>query len=102
MRLRTLAAFVATFLLSLPLAAQEQRGSIEGIVKDASGAILPGVAVTVQGQSGVKLDTISDSQGAYRFPSLLPGLYTVSAELPSSVMKSAPCWPLMNWLIDPE
>jgi Carboxypeptidase regulatory-like domain/TonB-dependent Receptor Plug Domain len=81
MRLRTVAAFVAMLLLSWPLAAQEQRGSIEGVVKDSTGAILPGVAVTVQGASGVKLDTVSDTQGTYRFPSLLPGIYTVSANL---------------------
>jgi hypothetical protein len=40
-------------LLAWPAAAQEQRGSIEGVVKDASGAILPGVTVTIEGGSGV-------------------------------------------------
>jgi hypothetical protein len=81
MRLRSFAAMLAIALFAWPAAAQEQRGSIEGVVKDASGAVLPGVTVTVQGGSGVKLDTVSDSAGVYRFPSLAPGTYKVSANL---------------------
>ena len=42
MRARTLAALMAVLLLSWPVAAQDQRGTIEGTVKDASGAALPG------------------------------------------------------------
>ena len=45
MRARTLAALMAVLLLSWPVAAQDQRGTIEGTVKDASGAVLPGVTV---------------------------------------------------------
>jgi len=81
MRLRTLVALLAAVLLALPAAAQQQRGSIEGVVRDSSGAILPGVTVTVTGGAGVKLDAVSSSDGSYRFPSLLPGTYTVSANL---------------------
>jgi hypothetical protein len=81
MRLRTLAALLAAVLLAWPASAQEQRGSIEGIVKDTSGAVLPGVTVTLQSNMGVKLDAISDGSGVYRFPSLLPGTYTVTANL---------------------
>jgi hypothetical protein len=81
MRLRTFAALCAVLLLAWPAAAQEQRGSIEGVVRDTSGAILPGVTVTVTGGSGVKLDTVSDASGVYRFPSLQPGTYSVAANL---------------------
>jgi Carboxypeptidase regulatory-like domain/TonB dependent receptor-like, beta-barrel len=81
MRSRTLAALVAVLLLSWPLAAQEQRGSIEGVVKDTSGAVLPGVTVEARsGGSGV-LSTVSDASGNYRFPSLLPGMYELTANL---------------------
>src|SRR5690349_6817286 len=76
MRLRTLAALLALVLLALPAAAQEQRGSIEGVVKDTSGAVLPGVTVDLSGGAGVSLNSISDAQGVYRFPSLLPGIYS--------------------------
>jgi len=81
MRLRTFAAMLALALLAWPAAAQEQRGSIEGVVKDASGAVLPGVTVTVTSTAGVKLDSVTDANGTYRFPSLLPGTYTVTANL---------------------
>ena len=81
MRLRTLAALVAVVLLAWPAAAQEQRGSIEGVVRDASGGVVPGATVTLTGGSGVKLDTVSDTQGVYRFPSVAPGNYTVESAL---------------------
>src|SRR6185503_8070254 len=81
MRIRLFAALVAIALCAGPAMAQEQRGSIEGIVKDASGGVLPGVTVALAGGSGAKLDTVSDAQGLYRFPSLAPGTYTVTADL---------------------
>ena len=44
--MRTLLVSLAVCLLiARPGTAQEQRGSIEGTVKDASGAVLPGVTV---------------------------------------------------------
>ncbi len=81
MRLRTFAALVAVMLLALPALAQEQRGSIEGVVKDASGAILPGVTIEVKSTTGATLTTVSDAQGVYRFPSLAPDTYVVNANL---------------------
>jgi hypothetical protein len=45
MRLPKLAALLALLLLATPAAAQEQSGSISGVVKDASGAVLPGATV---------------------------------------------------------
>ncbi len=81
MRLRSFAALFAITLFAWPAAAQEQRGSIEGVVRDASNAVLPGVTVTVAGGSGITLDTTSDAEGVYRFPSLAPGVYKVSANL---------------------
>ena len=82
MRLPTLAALLALSLLAMPAAAQEQTGSIFGVVKDASGAVLPGATVEARSPSaiGVK-STVSDGQGVYRFPALSPGIYEVSANL---------------------
>src|SRR5258708_38942588 len=81
MRLRSFAALLAITLFAWPVAAQEQRGSIEGVIKDASGAVLPGTTVTLESGSGAKLEATTDAQGLYRFPSLLPGRYTVNANL---------------------
>jgi len=62
--------------------AQEQSGSIQGVVKDSSGAVLPGVTVEVTSAkvSGART-TVTDGQGVYRFPALPPGIYTVTAKL---------------------
>jgi hypothetical protein len=62
--------------------AQDTRGSIEGVVKDASGAVLPGATVEARSPSLVGVQsTNSDANGVYRFPSLSPGIYEVSATL---------------------
>ena len=82
MRLHTLAALLAVSLFALPAAAQEQRGSIVGVVTDASGAVLPGVAVEVRSPSVVGVNhAVTDAQGSYRFPALPVGTYQVTANL---------------------
>jgi len=59
-------------------------GSIFGKVTDASGAVLPGVTVTVAG-TGLQqpLVQVSQASGAYQFPSVPIGTYTVTFELAS-------------------
>src|SRR4029450_1017026 len=64
-------------------AAQEQTGVLQGRAVDSSGALLPGVTVTVSGPTilgGARATTTSD-QGTYRIPAIPIGLYTVSFEL---------------------
>src|SRR5215208_2278236 len=81
MRARTLAALMAVLLFASPVAAQEQRGAIEGVVKDSSGAVLPGVTVEARTSTGVVLTGTTDSEGVYRFPSVAPGTYEITATL---------------------
>jgi len=81
MRLRNLVAFAVAALLALPVAAQEQVGAIEGVVKDAQGGAIPGVTVEAQNASGATVVATTDSAGVYRFPRLAPGKYTISAKL---------------------
>src|SRR3954469_10493139 len=78
--------FAALLLLagSLPAVAQSTaiNGSIEGTVKDSSGASLPGVTVTVTNtDTGAQRIVISGEEGAYRAPLLPLGRYDVVAEL---------------------
>jgi hypothetical protein len=82
MRLRTLAALLGLCLMATPAAAQEQRASIEGTVKDNTGAVLPGVTVDAKNltQGGVA-SAVTDAGGFFRFPSLAPGAYEVTAKL---------------------
>ena len=69
-------------VLSLPAYAQ-QTSSIAGIVRDTSGAVLPGV--TVEATSPVLIEKIrtvvSDEQGRYNISDLLPGSYQVTFRL---------------------
>ncbi|MPY87124.1 MAG: hypothetical protein GEU99_04300 [Luteitalea sp.] len=78
---RSALALLMVLALALPAFAQEQRGSIEGTVRDSSGAVLPGV--TVEARAGVRgvVSTVTDESGVYRFPALMPGTYEVSADL---------------------
>ncbi len=79
-------ALVVLMLLALaaPVAAQSNvAGSIQGTVRDAQGAVLPGVAVTASSDVLVagKTTAFTDERGVYRFPSLPPGMYVIEAEL---------------------
>lgn len=68
----------------LPLAmAQRSTGTIVGEVHDASGAVIPGVEVTIK-NAGTNLarTVLTDSSGHFASPALDPGRYTVSASLP--------------------
>lgn len=61
------------------VSAQETTGAIEGVVKDASGAVLPGATVEATGPVAVR--SVSDEQGQFRFPRLPSGRYKVTASL---------------------
>lgn len=63
-------------------AAQTGTGEIFGKAADRTGAILPGVTVTVAGPALLKPQSANTAvSGAYRFPNLPVGLYTVTFEL---------------------
>src|SRR5687767_12224801 len=64
--------------------AQAVYGSIGGIVKDASGAILPGATVTITSVERKTVDSVvTNESGFYVKERLLPGTYEVKAEMPS-------------------
>jgi outer membrane receptor protein involved in Fe transport len=80
MRTAVLAACLCLF--TTVAAAQEQRGSIEGVIKDSSGGVLPGVTVEARSPALVGVQSaVTDAQGVYRFPALPPGKYTIDAKL---------------------
>jgi Carboxypeptidase regulatory-like domain len=80
------AAVVVPFILLLPLfvgSAAAQSG-FAGVVKDPSGAVLPGVTVEARSPAlieGVRT-AITDSAGQYRIVDLRPGVYTVTFTMP--------------------
>ena len=69
-------------LVCLPVFGQEVRGSLLGRVTDASGAVVPGVTITVTNlETKVSTETITNEEGNYRVPFLRPGNFSVTAEL---------------------
>jgi hypothetical protein len=68
-------------VFTLPLAAQTTYGSIVGTVTDASGASIPGAAVTLTNTGTSERKTAeSGADGNYQFVNLVPGLYRVDIE----------------------
>jgi hypothetical protein len=74
------AALVATSAAAF--AQPAQTGTVQGEVKDASGAILPGVTVTLTSEErGFSRSTVTDENGRYVFPAVPSGTYTLEAAL---------------------
>jgi hypothetical protein len=85
--MRLVSAFICQILSLLALACmsfslaygQETRGTIQGTVRDSSGAVVPGSAVAVVNiDTNVSLKATTNPEGNYNVPFLLPGRYNVS------------------------
>jgi hypothetical protein len=62
--------------------AQTPTGSIDGTVRDASGAVVPGVTVVVTNQdTSAAREIVTDAEGFFTAPLLPVGAYTVKADL---------------------
>lgn len=65
-----------------PVWCQTTSGTILGSVKDNSGAVVPGVTITIKNvDTGFTRTLVTDDTGGYRAPNLPLGPYEVSAEL---------------------
>jgi Ca-activated chloride channel family protein len=81
MRARIVAVGVVVLLLTAVVAAQT--GRITGVVRDTSGAVLPGVTVTVTSPALIEKvrTTTTDANGRYTFTTLPIGTYSVTFSL---------------------
>ena len=73
-------ALAVLALVALPAAAQVSTGNIYGIVRDESGAVMPGATVTLTGAFGTR-STTSGSQGDFRFVNIDHGTHQVKVNL---------------------
>jgi hypothetical protein len=81
-----LGARLAAFCLAvslLPATAFAQNSGIAGVVRDPTGAVMPGV--TVEAESPVLIEkvrtVVTDNQGLYSIVDLRPGIYAVTFSL---------------------
>src|SRR4029079_18015087 len=76
---------VAAAVFRVPNTASAQVGSIAGVVRDASDAVLPGVTVEVASPALIEKTrtTVTDSGGRYTIPSLSVGTYSITFTLSS-------------------
>lgn len=84
MRVRTSWTLIAILTCAGGAYAQSQaiNGTIEGVVRDTSAAVLPGVTVTVINENtGAQRVVVTDAAGTYRAAILPLGTYRVKAEL---------------------
>src|SRR5437660_2434756 len=80
---RYLPVLLMSVLLSGHLvSAQVTNGTILGVVQDSTGAVIPGVSVTVKSlATGIGRAAVSDEGGRYTIPDLTLGNYEVNAQL---------------------
>jgi Carboxypeptidase regulatory-like domain len=73
---------LAVWFVSAPVAAFAQ-ASMTGVIKDSSGAVLPGVTVEASSPTLIEKvrSVITDSTGQYRIVDLRPGTYALTASL---------------------
>jgi hypothetical protein len=58
----------------------QSTATLSGVVTDPSGAVVPGVHITVRSLgTGIDRETVTDDAGLYAFPSLQPGDYQLQA-----------------------
>src|SRR5947208_1436729 len=82
-RLSAVILVLVCVTLSTSAFGQSSNATLSGTVSDAAKALIPGVSITATNtETGVVSTAVTNETGTYNLPSLLPGLYNVTAELP--------------------
>src|SRR5262252_2012250 len=85
MKTRAVLTMTLIVMSALPpaLSSQSFLGTILGTVRDSSGAVLPGAAITVTNSGTNQIRTaVTNESGDWVVPELIVGEYSVTAELP--------------------
>src|SRR5260370_7087802 len=73
----------AAFVGSRAAQGQTTFGTITGVVKDPSGAVVSGASVTIANEStSLRYQVTTSLSGVYIQPNLLPGIYSIHPESP--------------------
>jgi hypothetical protein len=80
--IQCIALFVLALFVVLPVTHAQTTATITGSVLDTSGAVIPNAQVTLINEASNDTRVIvSNGDGNFVFPSLIPGTYTISVEL---------------------
>ena len=81
--MRRVSRILVAFALVLLPSVVHAQGSITGVVRDTSGAVLPGVTVEASSPALIEKarSVVTDGTGQYRLVDLRPGMYTVTFSL---------------------
>ncbi len=70
--------FLALLFLPLELLAQNPRGTLRGVIEDATGAVIPSAKIVVHAaDSSLQREATSDERGEFRIEDIPPGTYHV-------------------------
>ncbi len=82
---------VSLLLLITPAALGQSNAQLEGVVADATGAVIPGVEVTLTNNAtNLSTTVITGPNGRYIFVNIRPGSYALAAELPGFKRAASP------------
>ena len=75
---------LVTSCACLMAAAAQAQSAIAGVVKDTTGAVMPGVTVEASSPALIERvrSVVTDGQGQYKIVDLRPGVYAVTFTLP--------------------
>src|SRR5688500_19352895 len=76
------ALFVIIAVMALSTSAFAQTSTLSGVVVDSAGGVIPGADVVIKhNATGVTTSAVSNAQGAFSFPGVQTGTYTVTITL---------------------
>ena len=82
LRFAAVLAYLMVVISGGPASAQTNTGEIAGVVRDAVGGVLPGVAVTARHvEAGLVVERVTDGSGRFYLPALRVGRWEIRAEL---------------------
>ena len=88
---RLLVTTLAALACALAAPVYAQNAQLSGVVRDSSGAVIPGVTITTRNvDTGLTRVAVTESTGEYRVPSLPPGRYSVTTELSGFTTETRP------------